>query len=757
MAMSPLETTQVPRGLPGELNTFVGREAELVEVSRLLTRARLVSITGTGGSGKTRFAIRLAARVAHQYADGVIYMELTPVTADAMVAQAVASRVGVTEHDGGSVSEAVRQWFSTKPVLLVLDNCEHVVNGCAELVRTLLQSCPRLQVLTTTREPLGIDGEVTWLIPPLSLPGSGDISVGAAGSYEAIQLFLDRASLVQPGFELFDSNLDAVVGVCRQLEGVPLAIELAAASLRALSLEQIRTRLEQRLGLLETNSRTAPARHRTLRAAIVWSYQLLSSAEREVFAGLSTFVGGWTLEAAQMVCASETLDASAVLDVLTHLIDKSLIHVVRFPNGSVRYRLLETLREFAGERLEEMGADAVRHMHAIYFVAFAEQVTRSLPGPDQGRLLDQLEREQANFVAALEWFIAHGEAELGLRLGVALARFWEIRGHAIEGLGYLTALNAQGAGVPRMLRARAIQSIGRLESGKNDVVAAAAHFSDSLRLFRELSDWPGIVSALGGLAVCAHRRGDRARALEHYDQALAAARQSANSRLIATTLLNRSALDLTVDDFGAGARDLEEAAERFRALGIADGAAAATARLAARAWRRGDYSAGLSMLDESIGTFRELGYKPWLAFALQILGVVLRDTGKLAEARAVYEEEVEIANELGSPLRLADAWFHLGEVMADTGHRLGGRAFVERALATYHSQTSTWQESWGIMAAAACLGRMDGEDGDPVRCTAVRVCWRDARFVGYAGRSGQALELSPNGCGLAGGHGPRRL
>jgi predicted ATPase len=427
--------------LPVELSSFIGREQEIAEVKRRLGDTRLLTLTGPGGCGKTRLAMAVAFEMVGGFENGVWWAGLALLSDPTLVVQEVSQVLGVREAPGRSPTEALAQHLEHKKTLLVLDNCEHLIDACAELVDTLLRSCPKLHILATSREALGVGGEIAWLVPPLALPDPGDRApVEELGRYEGIRLFRERARSVAPTFELGEGNAPAVARLCRQLEGVPLAIELAAARTRVLSVEQILKRLEDSLKLRAGSDRTAPERQRTLRGTLDWSYDLLSEAERLLFARLSVFAGGWTLEAAEAVGAGDDIEEEDVLDLLSKLVDKSFV-VVEGTSGEngLGYRMLEPVRQYGYERLEGSGeAEAVRRRHAEYYLALVEEAEPELR--EQGAWLESLEAEHANRRAALGWALDPVEdaqepagaerAELGLRLAAALAqgRFWNAYG-----------------------------------------------------------------------------------------------------------------------------------------------------------------------------------------------------------------------------------------------------------------------------------------------------------------------------------------
>src|SRR5215203_4534723 len=429
--------------LPSPRTSFVGREREMVEVRRELATTRLLTLTGAGGSGKTRLALEVARDLIGVYPDGVWLVGLAGLSEGDLIPQTVAAALRVPERPGQALTDTLMETLSDNELLLILDNCEHLVEEAAHLVDTLLDSCPHLRVLATSREPLDISGEVNRVVPLLSLPARTDEefdkgpTVDRLMGYEAIRLFVDRARLRLPDFELTQQNAGAVARVCRKLDGMPLAIELATARMGALAVEQVAQRLEVSLDVLSGANRTAAPRQQTLRATIDWSHRLLSEDEQAIFRRFSVFAGGWTLEAAEAVCSGDGIEQEDVLDLLGGLVDKSLVVAGAATGGAVRYRMLEPIRQYARRTLEESGeADEVRDRHAASFVALAEESEPELAG-QQGAWVERLEGEHDNMREALSWALERKEDETALRLGAALWRFWHIRGYLSEGIRWL--------------------------------------------------------------------------------------------------------------------------------------------------------------------------------------------------------------------------------------------------------------------------------------------------------------------------------
>jgi predicted ATPase len=433
--------------LPSELSSFVGREKELAEVKRLLESTRLLTLTGSGGCGKTRLALAAASDVVEGFEGGVWLVDLAPLADPSLVPQALASTLGVREQPARLLTETLSDYLGSKKVLVILDNCEHLIETCAELVETLLRSCPELSILATSREALGIAGEVAWPVPSLTLPDLRRLpDIESLPRYEAARLFVERAAAVKPTFALTEQNAPAVVRVCYRLDGIPLAIELAAARTKVLAVEEISERLDGSLGLLASGGRTALPRHRTLRATMDWSHELLPEDEQTLFRRLTVFAGGFTLEAAESVCAGEDLERDEVLELLSHLVDKSLV-TAQEQGGETRYRLLEMVRKYGREKLDRAEeVTEVGRRHADFYVTLAEEAEPELKGGRQVAWLERLETEHDNLRAAMRWLLGQVELEEAARLGWALWLFWGTRANFAEGRRAMEqALSAKGS------------------------------------------------------------------------------------------------------------------------------------------------------------------------------------------------------------------------------------------------------------------------------------------------------------------------
>jgi predicted ATPase/class 3 adenylate cyclase len=623
-----------PHNLPRQLTSFVGRERQLDEVTRLLSATPLLTLTGSGGCGKTRLSLEVAAEVLNDYEHGVWLVELAALSEPALVLQAVASALGVRETPGRPLVSTLEDYLRYKHVLLVLDNCEHLVAACAELVEHLLRTCPSLRVLATSRDPLRIPGEVVWRVPSLSFPDQPRLpGIDVLMEYDAVRLLVERATAAEPTFALTPQNVPAVAATCRRLDGIPLAIELAAARVQVLSMEQIVDRLNDRFRLLTDVHRTAVPRHRTLEAAMEWGHDLLAGQERTLFRRLSVFAGGWTVEAVEAVCAGGDVEDLDVLDLLAQLVLKSFV-LKDEHEGQARYRFLETMRQYALGKLAASGeAGVFRTRHLDWYRRLGETAGAELVGAGQTGWLNKLETEHDNLRAALEWSLDGGEAEAGLRLAGAVWRFWFVRGYFAEGRRWLDALLEKSAAAPPMARATALRAAGRLGGyGQNDYYYGRRVYEESLAIWRELGDAQGIATLLGDLGILTFGRGD---------------------------------LD--------AARNLhEESLAIWRRLGNRWGAATSLNNLGRVVYRQGDLEGARSLFQESLATMREVGDQQDIAVALANLGFVALSAGDFPTARSFFEDGLAVQHEVRDKLRIA--YFLLGYACLAAAQGQGERA-----------------------------------------------------------------------------------
>ncbi len=712
----PLRSVDVlPNNLPTELTSFIGREKEKADVMRLLSTTRLVTLTGSGGAGKTRLALQVAAEFLDEYEDGVWLVELAPLLDPNLVPQTVASVFSVREQPGRLLTETLLAHLHPKRLLLILDNCEHLLLACATLADQLLRFCSGLRLLATSREGLGISGEVLYPIPSLALPDPRNVPppeqlVG----YEAVRLFAERAAAVVPTFEVSYRNAHAVTQVCHRLDGIPLALELAAARVKALSVEQIAARLDNRFRLLVGGSRTALPRHQTLKGAMDWSFDLLSQKERVLFCRLSVFAGGFTLEAAEEICSEDGLDHDEILDLVIHLVDKSFM-VAEAGNGKVRYRLLESVRQYGWDKLLERGeSEGLRARHRDFFLKKVEAGERFgwLAKPRD------VEAEHDNFRAALEWSLGSGETESTLRLAAGLSWFWDRRGYYSEGRQWLELALSAASKAPSPHRARAASTAGFFAWHQGDAKGVVALCEESLALYRALGDTAGTAGPLNNLAALAYRQGEYGRAATLLDESISVARGSGNRSELVRALLIRGILARVQGDFEQAKSFAEECLTLSHATGAAQNALALDS-LGLLAFYQGDFERARLLCEEALALSRdplrgplaavgpappwrgEGGHNAITVGSLNSLGLVACGTGDYERASVLCHEALSLARESGDVRASARSLNTLGlvaSVRGDTG----------RATALHKESLALFRDLGEKLGIAQCFGNLGG-------------------------------------------------
>jgi non-specific serine/threonine protein kinase len=646
-----------PRELPRYLTSFVGRGRELERLQELVEQARLLTLTGSGGVGKTRLALHVAEDQSSEFAAGAWFVELASLADPSLVPQAVASELGVREQPGYGVLDSMVHFLRPRRLLVVLDNCEHVLSACADLVDTLLRACPSLQVIVTSRQPLRIDGETVYPVPPLSLPADDQPPLAdRLLDSEAVRLFVERATAALPDFRMSDQNAALVAQVSRRLDGIPLAIELAAALMHSRPLELIAKGLDDRFRLLVAGSRTAVPRQQTLRAAVDWSYDLLTAAERTLLRRLSVFAGTFTPDAAESVCAGD-YGGLGVIDLLASLVDKSLVILDRGLAGG--YRLLETVREYGRERLVESGEEVLlRTRHHDWYLALVEQARQDLfGGPRQAKWLARLEREHDNLRAALEWSRASSHLpDASIHLAGRLWRFWEIRGYPAEGRKWLETALAASRGQMSAMRANALTGAGVLAFMQGDYAASFALHEESLALHRQLGDAPSVAFALSNL-------GNVAVELEDYERARACH---------------------------------QETADLHKMLGNEPELAGALLHLAEIADRQGDQPTARKRFEETLATLedladstpnpRERAFARWLfGYGLSMYAASALRHGDLLLARRLALRSLFVYRELGDGREGARVLTLIADIASRQEDAGSAASLLLEALATRHA------------------------------------------------------------------------
>jgi serine/threonine-protein kinase PknK len=621
----------------------------------MITEARLLTLTGPGGSGKTRLALAVAAEVVAEvedYEDGAWLVELGPLSDPDLVARAAASVLGVREEPGRPLVETLCGHLEAKELLLILDNCEHLVEASASLAAALLGRCPKLRVLATSRETLRVPGEAVFAVPPLSLPDPRrPPDADGLSGYEAARLFAERARAAGRGFSLSEDSAMAVAQICHRLDGIPLAIELAAARTRALSVEQISERLKESFSVLSGGGRTATARHGTLRATMDWSHELLPEGEKGVFGRLSVFAGGFTLEAAEAVCAGEGIEEGAgVLEPLGSLVDKSLVLVTE-QEREVRYRLLETVRQYAREKLEESGeTNQVGGRHALFFLGLAEEAAPQLKGGRQAAWLGRLETEHDNLRAAMRFLLEEGEVESAARLAWALWLFWWYHGHHAEGRRFADEILARGGDLPQDLLAKTFWTRAMMSYGLESIERMKHLFEESAAHFRRAGDGFGRGIATSGVGVAALQQGDTERAMALFEEALKLVREAGDEWGISNVLANLGMACLGGGDHEGAGRHFEESLAISREIGDRLSGYLSLYNLALW-WRaRGDNERAAQLYAEGLTLAGEVGDEANAAYCLEGLAGLIAETGEPERAARLFGASEALLEAVGAPL-----------------------------------------------------------------------------------------------------------
>lgn len=715
--------------LPTPLTSFIGREKEIETVKHLIAYdggGRLITLTGAGGSGKTRLALEVAANLRVVFPDGIWFTDFAPLTDSALVLQSLLTTLGLSEQAGRSPLSIVSDFLQPKRALLLFDNCEHLIQQCAELAEILLRSCPTLNILATSREALNVAGETVFLVPTLTTPDPAPADLATLLEYEAVRLFVERAKTALPGFALKADNMSAVAQVCRQLDGIPLALELAAARVKALRVEQIAARLaeHEQFYLLTGGSRTALPRHQTLHALIDWSYHLLSEDERLVLQRLSVFAGGCTLEAAEAVCAGEEVEAEEVLDLMMQLVNKSLVISEREQGQEARYRMLETIRQYARERLLQAGNDKqVRDRHFAFFLQLAEQAEPYVRGPQLPAYLDQLEAEHDNLRTALEWSLAQTEdTEASLRLAGALFSFWEQRGYVSEGRAWMArVLASSSAPSEGVIRAKALYGAGYLADVDGDHRLARNLLEESLGLWRSVGSagQTDLAHTLSCLGQAVRRLGDPAMARVLFNEAITLFRERDEPWGLAWALCYMGMALRDQEHFALASSAIDESIALWRDLGNQVGLGAAIRARGHLAMRQGYYELAKHAFADSLAIARKLGNKEKVAQVLLQLGQATLCLNDRIHAKTYFQESEDLFRESGNTSWQSDCLYCFGLLAQLEGDHKQAKMLLEQALVLARQTGPIWHRANTLMGLAGVAAA----NGQP---------WRAARLLGAA-------------------------
>lgn len=717
MDESPGRQNAKPTNLPAPLTSFIGREWEVEEVKTLTATRRLVTLVGPGGCGKTRFAIEVGTRLVPEYADGVWWADLSGVVSEAGVAQSIAKAMGLGEgagEIGSSMFELMVEQLHSKSALLVVDNCEHLIEVSAQLLEALLSRCPQLHVLATSRENLGMVGEVVWVVSSLAVPHTSQVGQAQqpegmrdlVSRYEGTRLFIERAASAKPGFAATEQNSAAIAEICYRLDGLPLAIELAAVYVNSMPIQEIANRLGERLALPTRGSRGGLSRHQTLQAAMDWSYNLLSEAEQTLFRRISVFVGGFTGAMPVEICGEEVEEA-ATIGLLTNLVNKSLV-IAEELDGKGRYRLLETIRQYGLEKLTGSGEEgAVRDKHRDWMLRLAESAQPHLRDRDQIEWLDRLDAEGGNLSAALQWTIKQKDVMKGVTFGAALWRYWERRGSIAEGSEQLGSVLALA---------------GKLEHEQHEL--------NEYELDRGL---PELAEALLGAGVLAHRQADYGSAIDLIEKSLSISRKQVDHQGIAQALYYLGWAAHGQSRFVKARVLYESSLLVFKRINDKQGVAEALTNLGMLAYFQGDYRVAEKYLERSLETRQSVPEQWGLAFTLWNMASVMGAQGRFEEAASLYKRSLTIVTDLGDGATTA---------------------FVLEGLACLSAEQGMWSQAGKLFGAAEQLrlstgyrlppwwGRYCEQIAGKARVTLGESAYHEALDSGRAMASNQAIAYA---------------
>jgi predicted ATPase/class 3 adenylate cyclase len=760
MTFPPLKTLDsFPNNLPTQLTSFIGRENEIAEVKEELQGHRLVTLTGSGGTGKTRLSLQVAADLLDHFDHGVWFIELAPLTDPELIPQTIVSAIGISEQQGKLPLEVLTEYLHDKQTLIVLDNCEHLISASAQVANTLLNAAPRLKVLASSREALGVRGEASYPVPPLSLPDVKHLpAIEQLSQYEAVRLFIDRALLVAPHFVVDKDNAPFIAQICYRLDGIPLAIELAAARIKVMSVEQISTRLDDRFRLLTGGARTALPRQQTLRALIDWSYDLLSDNERLLLRRLSVFAGGWTLEAAEEVCAGDGIETYDVLDLLSQLVNKSLVVVMEHSqSGETRYRMLETIRQYAREKLLEVGGgEGVRDKHLAYFVKLVERAEPELYRSNQVFWLNKLDDEFDNFRMAVEWALAN-DVESGLRIAAIPWRFWQGRSYLQEVGDWLSQLLDQYK-ITNALHAQAlaIHSVCRFRQGDFSETIALAQ--QSLEMARTLSDKQTEALSLAFLGTFMATQGNVGEGTPLMEQALSIYRSLGDKIGQADTT---EWLATNNNDLERSIAYTKESLVLARELGDLAGIVSHLCWLSRLVFWMGDFTSPSLWLEEALSIARQLGDQGGQIYVISTYGEFSYWQGNYPQAIAYFENAIQSSEKLGEhyqglwmQVKLAYTVLRQGDIqqareMFEDGIRdmqkadlVIGLVFAIEGLASLYVNQDQPERAAQLFAWADAMREKIGDHRPPVEQTSVE---RDLAVIHSKVNDAEYAELCAQG------------
>jgi len=714
----PLDTLDArPNNLPLQLTSFIGREKEMKQVKEALKLNRLVTLASAGGSGKTRLSLQTAAEVIDEYEYGVWFVDLSALNDPALLTATIIVALGIKEQSKKTTEETLIDFLKEKEILILLDNCEQLVHACADLTERLLSSCPKLKIMATSREALNCKGEKTYRIPPLTMPDpNSNNTPEQLAQYESIRLFIERALAVNPEFRVNNENARALAEICSRLDGIPLAIELAAARTKTLSVVKIHERLDDRFSLLTGGKRTALPRQQTLRALIDWSYDLLSEEEKILWSRLSVFSGGWKLEAAEDICSDETISKSLILDLLSQLTEKS---VIIYDESKERYRILESIKQYGIEKLSDGYGVYFRHLN--HFLELSERAAPELRSENARFWLDTIDADHSNFISAIDWSVSNEIADKGAVIAAALGDFWNTAGHYSTGirlnenimqssgtlddsskikvLTWLGVFKYHQGDYEQVRKyseecldicktigdkkgiAESLHNLGKVSDMKGDSEQARIYFEESLTIRKEIGDKNGISDSVQSLGNLSADQGDYEQAKKYFEESFAIKKEIGDKRGMASNMNNLGCLSTFQGDYEQAKKYHEESLAYNKDIGSKIGIAISTGNLGLIAFNQGDYEHAKKYYEESLAIRKELGNRKGMADYMHNLGGIVYTQGDYEHAKKYFEESLTIRKEIGDKSGMADSMNNLGSVARHSGDHEQAKKYHEESLA----------------------------------------------------------------------------
>jgi predicted ATPase/class 3 adenylate cyclase/Tfp pilus assembly protein PilF len=737
----PLMTLDArPNNLPIQLTSFIGREKEMKHVKETLKLSRLVTLTSAGGSGKTRLVLQTAAEVIDEYEYGVWFVDLAALNDPALLTATIIVALGIKEQSKKTTEETLIDFLKEKQILILLDNCEQLVHACADLTERLLSSCSKLKIIATSREALNCKGEITYRIPPLTIPDpNSNNTPEQLAQYESVRLFIERALVVDPKFRVNNENARALAEICSRLDGIPLAIELAAARTKVLSVEKIYERLDDRFRFLTGGKRTALPRQQTLRALIDWSYDLLSEEEKILWSRLSVFSGGWKLEAAEDICSDETISKSLILDLLSQLTEKS---VIIYDESKERYRILESIKQYGIEKLSEGYGVFLRHLN--YFLGLSERAAPELRSENARFWLDTIDADHSNFISAIDWSVSNEIADKGAIIAAALGDFWNTAGHYSTGIRLNeNILQSSGTlddsskikvliwlcvfkyhqGDYEQVRkyseeclaicktigdkkgiAESLHNLGKVSDMKGDSEQARIYFEESLAIRKEIGDKNGISDSVQSLGNLSADQGDYEQAKKYFEESFAIKKEIGDKRGMASNMNNLGCLSTFQGDYEQAKIYHEKSLAYNNDIGSKIGIAISTGNLGLIAFNQGDYEHAKKYYEESLAIRKELGNRKGMADYMHNLGGIVYTQGDYEQAKKYFEESLAVRKEIGDKIGMADSMNNLGGVMYIQGDHEQAKKYFEESLAIRREigDKSGMADSMNNLGSVAC-------------------------------------------------------